>query len=66
MRNFGSDEGAEHFLNLKHIIHNFINPHMQLKEKTPAEAAGIDLRLGRKKLLNLIKKYAKNKHHSLR
>lgn len=66
MRNFGSFKGAEDFLNLKRIIHNFVNPHMQLKGKTPAEAAGINLNLKRKKLLNLIKKYAKNKHHSLR
>jgi transposase-like protein len=66
MRNFGSANGAEHFLNLKHIIHNFVNPHMQLKGKTPAEAANIDLDLRRRKLLNLIKKYAKNNHHSLR
>jgi len=66
MRNFGSDNGAEHFLNLKHIIHNFVNPHMQLKGKTPAEAADIDLKIGRKRLLNLIKKRAKNIHHSLR
>ena len=61
MRNFGSDKGAEYFLNLKHIIHNFVNPHMQLKGGTPAEAAGIDLKLGRRKLLNLIKYRAKTK-----
>ena len=61
MRNFGSDKGAENFLNLKHIIHNFVNPHMQLKGNTPAEAAGIDLRLGRRKLLNIIKYRAKTK-----
>ena len=61
MRNFGSDKGAEYFLNLKHLIHNFVNPHMQLKGNTPAEAAGIDLRLGRRKLLNIIKYRAKTK-----
>ena len=61
MRNFGSDKGAENFLNLKHIIHNFVNPHMQLKGNTPAEAAGIDLKLGRRKLLNLIRYRAKAK-----
>ena len=55
MRNFGSNEGAEYFLNLKHIIHNFVNPHMQINGKTPAECAEIDLRLGRRKLLKLIK-----------
>ena len=66
MRDFGSKKGAEHFLNLKHIIHNFVNPHMQLKGKTPAETAEIDLKLKRTKLLNLIKINSTNKHHSLR
>ena len=61
MRNFGSDKGAEYFLNLKHIIHNFVNPHMQLKGNTPAETAGINLKLGRRKLLNLIRYRAKAK-----
>jgi len=55
MRGFGSDEGAEAFLNLRPIIHNFVNPHMELNGKTPAEAAGISLRLERRKLLGLIK-----------
>lgn len=55
MRHFGSFNGAEYFLDLKHIIHNFVNPHMQLKGRTPAEEASIDLKLRRNKLLNLIK-----------
>ena len=52
-------------MNLKHIIHNFVNPHQQLKEKTPAEKAGIELELelelylGEQKLLNLIRHKAK-------
>ena len=66
MRHFGSFEGAENFLNLKTIIHNFVNPHMQLQGKTPAEEAEIDLKLGRQKLLNIIKLHAKKEHHSLR
>ena len=66
MRNFGSEDRAEYFLNLKRIIHNFINPHMQLKGKTPAEMADIDIKLGRNKLLHLIKLYTKKKHHSRR
>ena len=57
---------AEAFLNLKRIIHNFVNPHLSLEERTPAEAAEIDWKLGRNKLLNLIKKKALEKHHSLR
>jgi len=66
MRNFGSEDRAEYFLNFKRIIHNFINPHMQLKGKTPAEMADIDIKLGRNKLLHLIKLYAKKKYHSRR
>ena len=55
MRHFGSFERARYFLNLKHMVHNFVNPHMQLKGRTPAEEANIDLKLRRNKLLNLIK-----------
>ena len=59
MRDFFSYRRAEYFLNLKRIIHNFVNPHMQLKGKTPAEAAEVDLKLGRNKLYNLIRLMAK-------
>ncbi len=30
---------ARHFLNFKHIINNFVDPHLELQGKTPAEAA---------------------------
>lgn len=62
---FRSVQGAKAFLNIKHIIHNFVNP-QQLTGKTPAQAAEIDLTLRRNKLLDLIKKRAKKEHHSLR
>lgn len=52
---FKSFEDAKHFMDLRRIIHNYINPHQELKGKTPAEAAEIFLPLGRNKLLNLIK-----------
>jgi|SRR3989344_5743641 len=58
-RHFGSFEGAEEFLNLRRIIKNFVNPHQGLKSKTPAEAAEINIELGRSKLLDLIKYRAK-------
>ena len=58
---FGSFEGAEAFMNLQRIIHNFINPHQELGEKTPAEMAEITLPLGRNKLLNLIRYLAKSR-----
>ena len=63
---FGSFGGAEAFLNLRHLLHNFVNPHQTLQEKTPAERAEVDLKLGRNKLLNLIRRRAQMKHHSLR
>ncbi len=63
---FKSFEGAESFLNLRDIIYNFINSHQGLAGKTPAEMADIDLKLGRSKLLRLIKKMGKARHHSLR
>jgi len=53
-RHFGSFEGAEEFLNLSHVVKNFVNPHQSLKGRTPAEAAGINLRLGKNKLKSLI------------
>ena len=59
-RHFGSFEGAQNFLDLRHVIKNFINPHQGINGKTPAEAAGIQLRLKRNKLLNLIKIARKN------
>ena len=52
---FGSFGGAESFLNLRLILHNFVNPHQQLRENTPAEAAEIKLPLGKNKLLELIR-----------
>ena len=52
---FRSVRKARHFLNLKRIINNFVNPHLQLRETTPAEAAEIKLPLGKNKLLELIR-----------
>jgi transposase-like protein len=57
---FGSFDYAEAFLNLRHIVHNFVNPHQGLGGKTPAETAGVDLKLGRNKLLGLIQHRAKS------
>lgn len=65
MRNFGSFSGAENFLDLKRIIRNYVNLHMQLKGLTPAEKADVDLNLGQNKLLNLIK-YVRINHISKR
>jgi hypothetical protein len=63
---FETAEGAQAFLNLRHIIHNFVNPHQAIKGKTPAEEAEINLRIERRKLLEIIQMMAQEKHHSLR
>jgi len=52
---FGSFEYAEAFMNLRRVFHNFINPHQGLQGKTPAEMAEINLKLGRNKLLGIIR-----------
>ena len=53
-RGFGSFDGGESFLNLNHILHNFVNPHQGLNGKTPIWEAEVSLKLGMNKLLNLI------------
>lgn len=52
---FKSFDDAKCFMDLRRTIHNFVNPNQQLDGKTPAEMAEINLKLGRNKLLNLIK-----------
>lgn len=52
---FKSFKCAEAFMNLQQMIHNFVNPNQALKGKTPAEEAEIKLKLGRNKLLGLIR-----------
>lgn len=52
-RGFNSSVSAESFSELRRIIYNFIRPHQGIG-KTPAEEAGLNLELGRSKLLNLI------------
>lgn len=57
---FKSFEKATHFMNLQHIVNNFVNPNQELKGKTPAEKAEIKLDLGRNKLFGLIRYIAQN------
>jgi transposase-like protein len=52
---FKSFDDARCFMDLRRIIHNFVNPNQQLNGKTPAEMAEINLKLGRNRLLGLIK-----------
>ena len=52
---FKNFDDAGCFMDLRRIAHNFVNPHQELKGKTPAEMAEIFLPIGRNKLLDLIK-----------
>lgn len=58
MRDFKSFYPADSFLKLRRIVYLFVRSHSSLKGKTPAEAAEIDLKLGRNRLLELIKIFA--------
>ena len=53
-RHWKSFESTKATLKMRQFIHNFVNPHMELNGKTPAEEAGINLGLGKNKLLELI------------
>lgn len=53
-RHWDSFESAKATLKMRQIIHNFVNPHMELNGKTPSQAAEIKIDLGRNKLLKLI------------
>jgi len=55
MRNFKKSVYAGSFLEMRRIVHNFVNPHMQLKGNTPAERANVKIIHGRNKLLSLIR-----------
>ena len=61
---FKNFDGAKCFMDLRRIIYNYVNPHQELKGKTPAKNAGVNLKLGRNKLLNLIK-YVKDNYTPL-
>ncbi|MDI6846931.1 MAG: hypothetical protein QMD23_02205, partial [Candidatus Bathyarchaeia archaeon] len=50
-----------YFLQKRSIYYNFIRPHMSLNGKTPAEEAGINLKLEGNKWLALIEKAYNNR-----
>jgi hypothetical protein len=54
MRHFKSSASAEAFLSLRRMVYNYVRTHQGLMS-TPAEAADIQLDLGKNRLLNLIR-----------
>ncbi|VVB87340.1 Integrase core domain protein [uncultured archaeon] len=56
MRGLQNDETATTFKNGFKAFYNHIRPHQALNRKTPAQAAGIDFKLGRNRWMGMIKK----------
>lgn len=54
MRGLDHDESAERMLEANRIYYNYLRPHQALQGKTPAEKAGIDLKLEGNKWQELI------------
>jgi hypothetical protein len=61
MRGLHSDKSAAVFNEGFKAYYNFVRPNQALKGKTPAEAAGVDLKLGENRWLELVKKAMENK-----
>lgn len=55
-RGFDNTESASEFMSFFKIYYNFIRKHTTLGFKTPAQAAKIELNLGRNRFLSLIKR----------
>ncbi len=55
MRGAGNADSAKIFAEAIRIFHNFLREHSSLQNRTPAEAAGIDLKLGQNKLYSLLR-----------
>jgi len=58
-RGLDSGRTAQEMSDAIRIAYNFTRPHMALKGRTPAEAAGLDLKLGQNRWKSLIHQSAK-------
>jgi hypothetical protein len=56
MRGLDDAETAQTMMDGMRIYYNFIKPHTALNGKTPAQKANVDLRLGDRRWIELIKK----------
>jgi transposase-like protein/predicted nucleic acid-binding Zn finger protein len=62
-RGLGNDESTQRYADAYKDYHNFVRPHAGLSDRTPAEAAGIDLGLGHDKIKDLITKGSETKNN---
>jgi hypothetical protein len=60
MRAFDTDPTANQTMQGYRLYYNFIRPHMALNGQTPAQAASLDLGLGRNKWKSMIAQSSKN------
>lgn len=60
MRGFDTDPTANQTMQGYRLYYNFIRPHMALDGETPAQAAKLDLQLGRNKWKSMIAQSVKN------
>jgi len=58
-RGLDSQRTAQETSDAIRIAFNFARPHMAIKGKTPAEAAGLDLKLGQNRWKSLIEQSAR-------
>jgi len=56
MRGLDNKESAQDIADAMRINYNFVRPHQSLNGKTPAEVAGIDLKLGNNRIESLVRK----------
>lgn len=64
MRGLQNDDTATTFNNGFKAFYNHIRPHQALEGKTPAQAAGIDLKLGRNRWMGMIQKSAEHQKNN--
>jgi len=61
MRGLDNEESARRMIEGHRTYYNYLRPHMALNGKTPAEAAGLDMRLDGNKWETIIRRSAKHK-----
>ena len=64
MRGLQNDDTATEFNKGFNAFYNHIRPHQALNGKTPAQAAGIDLKLGRDRWRGMIQKSTESQRNN--
>jgi transposase-like protein len=62
MRGLDNDDAAQKMMDANRLYYNYLRPHQALDGMTPAEKAGIDLKLEGNKWESLIRRSARGKN----